>query len=313
MTARPMAEHEIQRILALVPWLVAHPGALKSDVAERFGISTKQLERDLDLVLMIGVPPYSPADYIDVDAEGETVTIRMADSFRRPLRLSHHEGLALLAAARTLLAVPGSDTAGPLATATDKLAAALGDPDISVVLEAPAHLSVLRDCAARGLSVAIDYWTQSRDEVTTRTIDPYVVYFALGEWYADAYCHRAAEQRTFRIDRVLAATPTTQHFDVPDDWAPRAEPYAGRDTDPLVEIELAASARWVCEHYPVESVDDAPDGRLRVTLRVSEASFLEGLAIRLGPQMRVVGAPPEGFSVKRVARALLGRYGATSP
>ena len=110
MSPRPVAGSEIQRILALVPWIVAHPGATKRDIAQRFGVTAEQLDEDLALVLMIGVPPYSPGDYLDVeeDAEG-AVTIRLADYFRRPLRLTPAEGLALLAAGRALLAVPGSD------------------------------------------------------------------------------------------------------------------------------------------------------------------------------------------------------------
>ena len=145
--SRPLAEHELSRILALVPWIVAHPGRLKREVADRFGISIDQLESDLDLVLMIGVPPYSPAEYIDVDAEGDTVTIGLADYFRRPLRLDPSEGLALLAAGRALLAVPGSDPDGPLATALEKLEGALHLPEVVVAIDAPEYLDAVREAA----------------------------------------------------------------------------------------------------------------------------------------------------------------------
>ena len=109
VSPRPVAGTEVQRILAIVPWIVAHPGASKHEIATRFGMTAEQLDDDLALVLMIGVPPYSPGDYLDVDDDGEFVTIRLADQFSRPLRLTPAEGLALLAAGRTLLAVPGSD------------------------------------------------------------------------------------------------------------------------------------------------------------------------------------------------------------
>ena len=121
MSPRPVAGAEVQRILAIVPWIVAHPGASKDEIATRFGMTAEQLDDDLALVLMIGVPPYSPGDYLDVDDDGEFVTIRLADQFSRPLRLTPAEGLALLAAGRALLAVPGSDPEGPLATALAKL------------------------------------------------------------------------------------------------------------------------------------------------------------------------------------------------
>ena len=47
--------------------------------------------------------------------------IRLAEYFERPLRLTPAEGLALLAAGRASLSVPGADDNGPLATALDKL------------------------------------------------------------------------------------------------------------------------------------------------------------------------------------------------
>ncbi len=113
MSPRALAGPEIQRILALVPWIVAHPGSPKDEIAQRFGITVDQLDDDLALVLMIGVPPYSPGDYLDVDEDDDGgVTIRLADYFQRPLRLTPAEGLALLAAGRALLAVPGSDPEG---------------------------------------------------------------------------------------------------------------------------------------------------------------------------------------------------------
>ena len=100
MSPKPVAGTEVQRILAIVPWIVANPGASKEEIATRFGMTLEQLDEDLLLVLMIGVPPYSPGDYLDVDDDGEFVTIRLADQFSRPLRLTPAEGLALLAAGR---------------------------------------------------------------------------------------------------------------------------------------------------------------------------------------------------------------------
>ena len=194
---RPVADSEIQRILALVPWIVDHPGSAKRDIASRFDITVAQLDADLDLVLMIGVPPYTPGDYIDVDrvaddrdgadGGGERVSLRMADSFRRPVRLSPSEGLAVLTAGRALLAVPGSDPNGPLARALDKLAAALDYPDVVIELTAPKHLDAVRTAAADSRQLDIDYWSAGRDELTTRAVDPFSVFFANGAWYLNAY------------------------------------------------------------------------------------------------------------------------------
>ena len=126
MSPRPLAGSRLRRVLALVPWIGEHPGAALAEVAARFGVSEGELERDLELLPLCGLPPYTPDRLIEVEIVDGQVWIRFAEYFDRPLRLSADEGLALLAAGRALLAVPGSDEHGALATALDKLASALG-------------------------------------------------------------------------------------------------------------------------------------------------------------------------------------------
>ncbi len=310
---RAIAEHEIQRILALVPWLVANPGSLRTDVAQRFGISSEQLDQDLDLMLMVGVPPYTPGDYIDVDDDGETITLRMADSFRRPPQLTGPEGLAVLAAGRALLAVPGSDPDGPLASALAKLADALGNPNIAVSIDEPPHLAIAREAVEERRELQITYWTASRDAQTNRVVQPNAVFFAEGAWYLDAWCRRADDDRLFRVDRIRAAQLTPTKFPSNDDWVQRETLYQPRANDPQVSLDVTADARWVGEQYPAESIEDMAQGGQRITLRVSEVAFLERLVLRLGPSASVVkGTGPTDFSAQQSALRVLARYGATT-
>lgn len=308
MSGRPIAAKQVQRILALVPWIAAHPGSPKDEIAARFGIAVEQLQADLDLVMMIGVPPYSPAEYIDVFDDGETVTIRIAEYFRRPLRLGPHEGLALLAAGRTLLAVPGSDPDGPLATALEKLARALDLPDLAVEVDAPPFVEAVREAAARHERIAIEYWSAGRDEVTTRCIDPQAVFFALGAWYVNAFCHRARDERLFRIDRMRALSVTGEHFEPFEPTPPPADLYTPRFDDPRYTIELPPSARWVAETYPTTEVTERPDGSLRVVLVVSETAWLERLVLRVGTAAQVSGAEGAEEIARAAARRVLARY-----
>jgi proteasome accessory factor C len=288
-----MAGAEIQRILALVPWIVANPGTAKTDIAQRFGITVAQLDDDLDLALMIGVPPYSAGDYLDVEEDDEgRITIRLADYFRRPLRLTPAEGLALLAAGRALLAVPGSDPAGPLATALDKLEQALDLPDLVIDVKEPDLLAQVRAAAADHRRIEIEYWSAGRDEVTTRVIDPETVFFATGEWYVGAYCHRAKDERMFRVDRIRGVRDTGETFDAGVTDIESGEVFTPRASDPRVTLRLNPEVAWVAEAYPAESVTERGDGTLEIVLAVSERAWLERLLVRLGPDAHVA-APAE--------------------
>ncbi|HTL86919.1 MAG TPA: WYL domain-containing protein [Acidimicrobiia bacterium] len=309
MSPRASSGPEIQRILALVPWIVAHPGTTKEQIATRFGISVEQLDDDLALVLMVGIPPYSPGDFVDVDEDDEGhVTIRLADTFRRPLRLTPAEGLALLAAGRALLAVPGSDPEGPLATALTKLERALDLPDLVVDVRDSEQLQAVRDAVAGHSRVEIDYWSAGRDEMTTRLIDPEVVFFAMGEWYVGAYCHHARDERMFRVDRIRAVRTTAETFEPGATGFEAGAVFRPRDADPRVTLRLKPEAAWVAEEYPTEALTERADGSLDVVLAVSERAWLERLLLRLGPDAKVTAPADWRKAGSEAATRILSGY-----
>jgi proteasome accessory factor C len=303
----------LRRVLALVPYVLAHPHVTVRELAERFEISEHELERELELLPMCGLPPYTADRLIDVEIVDGEVVIRLAEYFERPLRLSPAEGLALLAAGRALLAVPGSDPQGPLADALDKLEDALGARGRLAVDVGGGgdHLEELTEAAARGDRVEIEYYSFARDEMTTRVVDPWRVFHAFGAWYLAAWCHRAGDERLFRVDRVRAVRPTGERFEPPADAADDvpALVYTPRPDDPRVTLRLAPAAEWVVESYPHERAEQRRDGSWRVVLAVSEPAWLERLVLALGPDAVVEKGPPDLVALAPAAAVRLrARY-----
>jgi proteasome accessory factor C len=300
----------LRRVLALVPYVLAHPGVTLGELAARFEVSEAELERDLELLPLCGLPPYTADRLMDVWVVDGTVEIRLAEYFERPLRLTPAEGLALLAAGRALLSVPGSDVEGPLATALEKLESALDARGrLAVDVGGSDHVAVLQDAAAASEQVEIDYYSFVRDEMTTRVVDPWRVFHAFGAWYLAAWCHRADAERLFRIDRVRAVRRTGEHFDAVARTVDTSElVYRPRPDDPRVTLRLAPAAQWVVESFPHESAKQRADGSWVVVLPVSERAWLERLVLSLGPDA-VVEKPAEAAAVGPGAAArILTRY-----
>jgi proteasome accessory factor C len=308
---RPDASVRLRRLLTIIPWIVDHQGSTLDELAARFGMKVSELERDLELVPFCGLPPYTPDRLIDCEIVDGRVFLRFAEYFARPLSLTPGEGFALLAAGQALVAVPGADPKGSLASALGKLAGVLGAGDgMSVELGPARHLEPLRAAAEASERVEIDYYTFGRDELTTRRIDPRAVFAAAGQWYVDAYCHRAADDRLFRVDRVRGVRPTGEYFDparLPGGTT--AGVFHPRPSDRRVTLLLNAAASWVPESYPVESVEEAPDGRLKVVLVANERAWLERLLLRLGPSAEVLEPAEVRAEAAEAARRLLVRYG----
>ena len=53
-------EDRLKRILAMVPWIVAHDGPTVDETCERFGCTPPELMRDIELLYMCGLYPYIP-------------------------------------------------------------------------------------------------------------------------------------------------------------------------------------------------------------------------------------------------------------
>ena len=162
--SRTDAPRQLERVLAMIPWLATHRDVAKHAVADRFRITREQLEGDLALIMMVGVPPYSPGDYINVTYDGDTIDLWLAPYFTRPLQLTAGEGLALLAGGRALLAVDGSDPDGPLATALTTAASRArrrrGERRAAVTAP-PGRRARRRDCRATHRDRVLDRGTRS--------------------------------------------------------------------------------------------------------------------------------------------------------
>lgn len=299
-------------MLALVPWVLAHPGVTIEDLARRFAVPVAEMERDLEFLPLCGLPPYTADRLIDVSVgEDGAVTMRLAEYFDRPLRLSPAEGLALLAAGRTLLQVPGADPEGPLGTALQKLEGLVGvRGGLAVDVTRPVHLEVLQRAVSSNERVELDYYSFSRDEMTTRLVEPVRVFHAFGSWYLDAYCHLAGAERMFRVDRVRAVRPTGIPFEAPsaDDEALTEPRYRPSEADLRVRLRLSPGAAWVVEELPLEEATALEGGGYEVVLAVSAPAFLERLMLRLGPDAEVVDPAEARTLVTSAARRLLERY-----
>ncbi len=320
----------MRRVLAVIPWIVANPGQPVREVAARFGLTERELLDDLNVVYLVGLPPYSPDALIDVDIDDEgRVTIRLADFFSRPLRLSPAQGLALLASSDGLLSVPGTEPDGALARALHKLGASLGvglDGTLDVHLgDAEARvLHQLRRAAAEGTEVDITYYSYGRDERGARTVTPWRVFAEAGAWYLHAWCSRAGGERVFRVDRIEhlepRSTPSAHRPPGPDGGdgghpggsaAPGVPVFQPRHDDPRVRLRLSPEAAWVIDAYPAEVLERDDDGHLVAELVVAAIPWLERLLLRLGPEAEVVGQeglPEAGELAPRAANRILQRY-----
>jgi proteasome accessory factor C len=305
----PRTARRLARILAMLPWVIANPGATVDEVCRRFDYTPADLAQDLNLVFVCGLPGYGPGDLMVAYIDGDEVVVDMADYFARPVRLTPGEALVLLAAGLALLS---SGVAPPaLAGAVEKLQAALlpGEGSLAVDLPAePALVAVLGEAAAAGEAVEITYTSISADRTTTRVVEPWAVFSTLGHWYLSGHCRLAGAERVFRIDRIRDAHTTGDRFDPPSQAPPPEVRYVPGADDVTAVIRLGRGAAWVADYYPVEVLDDEEESTT-VRFSASDASVAARLLVRLGTDARLVEGAEVAAAAADLRRRMLRRYG----
>lgn len=304
----------LQRLLAVVPYVVRHPGTKVDELSKLFDVTESELTADLNLLFVTGLPPYGPGDLIDVLIEEGRVWIGMADYFSRPVRLTRAEALALYLKGTELLGAPGLSEAEALRSALAKLEERLG-PETLGELRAEVEeggrrvgpLGAIQAAVDSRERIEIDYYSATRDEMTTRRIDPEHVIGAIGNWYVVAWCNLVEDERMFRVDRVRDVRLTGETFEARGLLGQGRPLYTPHDEDIRVHLRLWPRARWVAEYYEVQRVGSEGD-TLEVILPTKDLAWTAKLILRLGGAAEVL-EPDELKSLARtVATETLALY-----
>jgi proteasome accessory factor C len=319
MSALVTSTERLQRLLALVPYVMSRKVVGLKETAAAFGIRERDLVDDLNLLWCVELRAPDPYCPIDLSYEGGEIMISQAESIARPLRLAVDEAAALLVALRMLGEVPGHQDRSALSRLIAKLEAAAGEAasvsaQVAVQLDSPGgegYADQISSALEAGRRLHLSYYVPGRDETTERDVDPMRLLVVEGRPYLEGWCLRAEGVRLFRLDRVLKLTV----LDVPSSPPAEAEHvdvdsglFRPSADDVRVELELSADGRWVAEYYPCESVTELDDGRLRVVLRTPDTGWVRRLALRLGEDGRVVGPPSLVAEVRAAAAATLALY-----
>lgn len=280
----------LTRILTMVPYIQQHPGIRVRELADYLGCDPGELMIDLDAVLLCGVPPYLPNDYIGVVLEGDRIYVSFASHFKRPVNLTIEEALALsLALSRLPLAQRNLDAAADLQR---KIAGLLPGPLRTQWTDARRHLqagplhagvrsriAVIEQAVEERRELHIDYYTAGRDEMTSRDVRPLGIVEHNGEWYLIAHCLLRDRELPFRVDRIRELRPLDRTFTPPAGFSiakyARAQFYFPTVRDLRVKLRIAPDlARWVLDEPLGGKTRPTPDGGVLLYLSVSQPQWV---------------------------------------
>ncbi|MFT3709991.1 MAG: WYL domain-containing protein [Archangium sp.] len=296
------ASDRLRRLLFLVPYVSKHPGKTVDEVAKAVGCSRHELIEELDLVTLVGHPPFQPDDFVDIYVEDDRVYVQFDQRLSAPPRLTANEGVALASGAAILEPQQGST----LASALKKLEQVLPEEASARYRELTQRLN-LGARGADGLSeltravvehkeIEFDYVGVARGEREHRRVRPIELKSHRGQWYLRGFCLTRNDERLFRADRIasLKLTPTVFAADA----TPRTRDASAPEK--TVTVRFSASVAPYQQERFGEVGKLESDGSLTVTVPGDSEAWLVRWVLSFGGEARVIA--PE-WATRVVAQA----------
>lgn len=307
-SARDIPGLRSERILSLFLLLAGGRLHTAPDLARRFGVSTRTLYRDLDLLSAWGCP---------IEAvSGREGGFRILPGYSLDRSVLDRSELA--AAAAALTGVEEAVGIRDAAEAAAKIEALLGrprslrNPWLRISL-APGRderpvVDLLRGAIEESRVVQFGY-RDAEGRRTERRVEPAAVVYLWEGWYLWAFCRLRRNWRHFKLARIENLKTRLERFE------PRAEPSEeawrsgyGRSVDLRIRVAPAALLRF---EEDLGRDFGAPDGRGgRVAdLRMPEGEWLIGFLLGFGDGIEVLEPPELRAEMTERARRLAGMYG----
>jgi len=310
-----------------------HPNGFTVDEAAReLGCTVRTVWRDLAVLQNANFPLYHEPD-------GRRVRYRLVDGFRAklppPFTLS--ELVALLMSRDLLAPVSGSLLAPSVHAAFDKIRALLPRPALrlldemrtvigvralgaKLLLGAAADLAEIQQALLERRTLDLDYFAFSKQEETTRFVDPYHLTLHRGGLYLIGYCHTRKDLRIFAVERIRRLKVTDRRFAVPADFNPERflESAWGLIRGRQVRIKVVFSAKiapGIAERvwHPTQALRWLPGKRLELTLTVADTPEIRRWLLGFGAEAEVVEPLALREAIRTEAEALARALAPAAP
>ena len=303
MASKPT--EQLGRMLDLIPYIYAHQGISKAELAKEFGISVEELQANLWTLFQCGLPPYTPGDLLELDFEGDEVWVRDAEALKRPRDLVASEVTALILG---LQLIATETLSGEIKEEISRLSKKLQSRDPAPAIEVgPGSMFIYREiieaAIASGGKLEITYNSLTRDDLTVREIAPFAISTTRLGTEIEAYCFTSEGYRTFLGERIKSAKTID-----------RAEKIAlvENATSPMLSIRLKIHSRLreVLEKFPSTKSDAKIAVKLPATSTLSAypGEWAIRSAVSLGAAIEVLEPTSLRKEIAAFAQKALDRY-----
>lgn len=290
------------RLLDLVPFLRANPGMNIKEIATEFKVSVSEIVSDLDLLMVCGLPGYTPLELIDLSTDEGYVTLRDPQNLEYPRNFTIHELLILKIALSALLVDSPPMLHSEIGSLISKLDHQMPNQISSEgILFVPDNILNLRrigeEALVKNQQVEIAYRNDTKDELTNRKISLIREYESEGEYFWDAWCHLANAKRTFNLEKISSATLSMDPSSIGD--------LSGEGSALTVRLRIRQKSQFFAKHQNILKQTEEPE---IYEARIYQREWLVREILSAGETATVIVPSDLKVQVKKRATQALSQY-----
>jgi predicted DNA-binding transcriptional regulator YafY len=302
-----MADNAAQRALRtmdLVPYILENPGISTIDLAAKFSVTQKQIEKDLQLIFLCGLPGYTPYELIDLTFEDGIVSIIEPQVLTKPRNFSSNEMVVIKLGLEILreINVNEPNKLDKISTLLQKVHRETDQDSVLLAKEISSspYYSVINTAISQRKQLSIEYQSVSKDQLSTRLIVPYNISMLNGNLYLSAYDMDRQSDRVFKLDLISKC-----------EIGERTELDLVKSTsiDQIVELMVDVRLTNFIERNTSIIVDQrlTADG-IKVTLKVNNLEWISRAVISYAPNITVISPIALSEMIEQRAKNLLNAY-----
>ena len=292
------------RTMDLIPYILENPGISIGKLAKQFSVSEKQVESDLQLIFMCGLPGYTPYELIDLIFEDGVVSIIDPQVLDKPRRFTKSELVVIILGLQLLSELSASDATrlGKLQLLSNKIMK-LGGSN-SVVIAPSSSKSPYVEVITRAItdkkSLTIQYQSLVKDEISVRSIIPHSLFLMNGNLYLSALDLKAKSDRTFKVELI-------KDCEIGNEISNEA---VTQDSSALVVVldVQRAYRNFIERNSSIITAVEEQKNSFRVHLKLNNLEWLKRSILSNSPGIKVISPPSLAQEMAELAASLLASY-----
>ena len=309
VSSRSENRMKIDRLIGILSVLLQEEKVTAPDLAERFEVSRRTINRDIDDLLYAGIPIRT--------SQGVGGGISIAEGYKvdRTI-LTSKDMQMILAGLRSLDSVSGSSYYGQLMEKIQAGSSEFISGRDSILIDlsswykeslAP-KISTIQDAIENRHLLEFYYYAPSGE--SKRSIEPYYIVFKWTSWYVYGWCRQRKDYRLFKLNRMDKVKETKKEFECRNAPVPDLSSELKFPRNIVLKALFDPDMKWrLVEEFGPDCYEVQEDGRLLLIKDYADIDNLTMWMLTFGDKVEVIEPEEVRERLKKMAGSIMKIYG----